>query len=133
MHSEAPSRRIDSDRAGAWITFAVITLLVAGTANVVSGIAAIDESEFFARDASYFFGDLQAYGYVALGVGIFQVLAAVGIWARTFVGVWFGVLCAGVSAMVQLLMIPAHPLWSLAIFALDVAVLHALLTHGELD
>jgi hypothetical protein len=121
----------DHDRA--WVEFAAIVLALAAVANIVGGIAAIGDSEFFNRDASHFFADVETFGVVILVVGVLQALAVVGIWARSFAGTFLGVLCAGASAFAQLLMMPAHPEWALAIFAIDVLVMYALITHGELD
>ena len=122
---------VDSGRA--WIDFAGIALLIAATANVIGGIAAIGESDFFARDASYFFGDLESYGVAILIIGAVQAIAALGVWSKSFPGTWLAVVVAGLSATAQLLMLPAHPLWALAILGVDVLIIHALLTHGELD
>jgi hypothetical protein len=120
-----PGGRIPEDHDRAWVEFAAIALALAAVANIVGGIAAIGDSHFF--------GDTETFGVVILVLGVLQALAVVGIWARSFSGTWLGVVCAGLSATVQLLMLPAHPEWSLAIFAVDVLVIYALIAHGEVD
>ena len=45
------------ERSG-WVTFAAVLLLIAGTLNVIYGIAAIGDSSFFVRDARYIISDL---------------------------------------------------------------------------
>ena len=59
---------------------------------------------------------------VAIGLGVL----AGQVWARTI-----GVLVAGLSAIVNFAFIPIYPVWSIAIIALDVAVIWALTVHGR--
>jgi hypothetical protein len=121
-------RRATDER---WVTFAVTMLAVAGTLNCIGGIAAAGDSHFFAGAARYMVGDLSSLGWVVLLLGIVQVLAAVGVRARSFAAVWIGVICAAANLVVQLLMIQAQPFWSLAIGAVDVLVIHALTAYAE--
>jgi hypothetical protein len=114
-----------------WVTFALVMLVIAGVVNCIGGIAAIGDSRFFAGSAKYIVGDLESLGWVVLGIGVVQLLAAVGIWAHSWPAVWLGVVAAGVNAIAQLLLLPAQPLWSLGIFAIDVVVLYALITYAE--
>jgi hypothetical protein len=37
---------------------------------------------------------------------------------------------ASLNALAQLLMIPAFPLWSLALFAVDILVIYGLIAYG---
>ena len=83
--------------------------------------------------------DFAIYGYFAPSIGrvffpssdaVAQILAAFGIWARNAVAVWFGVFCASLNAIAQLLMLPAYPLWSLALFAIDILVIYGLVAYG---
>jgi hypothetical protein len=41
-----------------------------------------------------------------------------------------GVIFAAVNAIAQLGAMPAYPIWSLALFALDILVIYALMVHG---
>jgi hypothetical protein len=113
------------------LTFAGTMLIVVGAANLIGGIAAVSDSKFFAGSANYMVGDLESLGWVVLVVGAVQLIAGAGIFSRAFWAVWLGVVSAGVNAIGQLLLLPAQPLWSVAIFAIDVVVMNALITHGD--
>jgi len=62
------------------VTFAGVMLLLAGTLNLVFGIAAIDGARFFTEDTEYVIGDLGALGWFVLILGALQVAAAFAIW-----------------------------------------------------
>ena len=59
-----------------------------------------------------------------------QLLAALGVWARTTGVRWLGVGIAGLNAIAQLIVIPAYPFWSLCLFTLDIVVIYGLIAHG---
>jgi hypothetical protein len=44
---------------------------------------------------------------------------------------WFAVAVLGLNAIDQMLFIPAYPLWSLMIIAVDVVALYGLCAHGS--
>ena len=44
---------------------------------------------------------------------------------------WVGVLVLSLNAIVQLLMIPAYPFWSLSIFAIDFLAIYGLCAYGS--
>jgi hypothetical protein len=44
---------------------------------------------------------------------------------------WVGVAIAALNAMVQLIAMPAYPVWSLCLIALDVLVIYGLIAHGS--
>jgi hypothetical protein len=117
------------ERSG-WVTFAGVLLLMAGALNVIYGIAAIGDSNFFDQDAQYLFSNLSTWGWVTLGVGLIQVLAAGSLWNGGLFGRIVGVSAAALSAIVALLAIPAYPFWSLAIFAIDIVIIHQICAHG---
>ena len=120
----------DEDRGLGWIVFAGIMLSIVGILNIVYGIAAIDKSTVFTANAKYVITDLNTWGWVLLGVGAIQFLAAVGIWAGSEWGRWVGIISAGANAIVQMFFIPAFPLLSVTIFAVDVLVIYGLVAYG---
>lgn len=125
-----PMREVPDDRGAGWILFAGIMVVVAGVLNVIYGIAAIDDSTFFVNDAKFIVSDLNTWGWIVLGIGVLQMLAAFSIWRGGTYGRWFGILVAGLSAIGALLSIPAYPFWSLAIFAIDLLVIYGLAAYG---
>ena len=119
------------ERGDGWIVFAGIMLMIAGVMNFIGGIAAIDDANFFIANAQFVISDLNTWGWVILLPGAVQVLTAVGIWARNQLSRWLGVGFASLNALAQLLMIAAFPLWSLALFTLDLLIVYGLVTYGR--
>ena len=113
-----------------WLLFSGIMIAAVGTLNVIYGIAAIGNSSFFVGDARYILSDLNTWGWVMLVLGALQFAAALSIWAGGSYGRWFGIAVATFNAIGALLSIPAYPLWSLAIFTVDVLVIFALTVYG---
>ena len=112
------------------VTFAGVMLLIAGVLNTLYGIAAIDSATVFVRDAHYVFGDLSTWGWFVLALGVLQIVAALAIWRGTGWARWFGVGCATVNAILQVLWLPAYPILSMIILPLDILALWGLLWYG---
>jgi hypothetical protein len=120
----------DIARGAGWLTFAGIMVLIAGILNVIWGIAAIDSANFFVEEERFIFSDLNTWGWIILTIGIIQVSASFSIWSGGQFGRWIGILGASLSAIGALLSIPAYPLWSLAIFGLDLLIIYGLSAYG---
>ena len=118
------------DRGAGWIAFAGIMLAIIGILNVIYGIAAIGDSSFFVHNTKYIVSNLNTWGWVTLIIGVIQVLAAFSIWSGGEFGRWIGIFIAGVSMIGALLSLPAYPLWSLAVFAIDVLIIYGLAAYG---
>ena len=118
-------------RAQGWVNFAGVMLLIAGTMNVIGGIAAIDDANIYVGEAHYVFGDLQGWGWAILITGALQALTGVGIVRRSQAARWAGVGFASLNSLAQLLMLAAYPLLSLALFAVDFIILFALLVYAD--
>jgi len=120
----------DAERGDGWVVFAGVMLMMVGVLNVIGGIAAIDNANFYVRDAQFILSDLNTYGWIITILGSVQVLVALGIWARNGFSRWMGVLLAAGNAVTQLLWIPAYPFWSLALFTLDILIIYGLAAYG---
>ena len=113
--------------------FAGVMLFIAGTLNVIYGVAAIGDSSFFAHDQKYILSNLNTWGWVNLVLGALQLFAAFSLWlGRLFYGrlvgpSWRSSLSGVIGA---LLSIPAYPFWSLAIFAIDIIIIHQVAKYG---
>lgn len=115
------------------IIFAVALLIILGVFNLIYGIAAIARSHVFVANAHFVFGDLRAWGWVALIVGVLQLLAGLGVMAGNQLARWFAVAVVALNAIAQMLSIPAYPFWSLTILAADIVALWALCLYGSRD
>jgi hypothetical protein len=139
--SQAPtgaSRGVEAARPGdlgpteghGWVTFAGVMILIVGVLNVIYGIAAIDNANFYVADARYVISDLATWGWIQLIVGAVQVIAAFAIWRGSEFGRWIGIGSASVNAIVQLLFLPSYPFLSLALFAVNILVIYGLVAYG---
>jgi hypothetical protein len=98
--------------------------------NIIWGIAAIAESDFFVADTRYILSGLNTWGWIVLIIGLVQGFAAYSIWAGGQFGRWLGIGMASLSAIAALMSIPAYPFWSLSIFAVDILVIYGLAAYG---
>ena len=120
----------DDARGQGLVTFAGVMLMIVAVLNTLYGIAAIDKASFFVADARYVFGDLATWGWFLLALGVLQAFAAFAIWRGAPWGRWFGVACASVNAILQMLWIPAYPILAMTVLALDIAIIYGLLAYG---
>jgi hypothetical protein len=112
------------------ILFASVLLVIIGCFNLIYGIAAIAHSHVFTANAHYVFGNLRAWGWITLIIGVLQLLAAAGVVAGNQLARWFAVAVLGLNAIDQMFFIPAYPFWSLVIIAVDVVALYGLCAYG---
>jgi hypothetical protein len=121
----------EADRGYGWVAFAGILLLIVGTINTIEGIAAIGNAHFFTANAHYVFGSLKTWGWVVLCIGVIQLLVGLGVFAKNQLARWVGVFFLSLNMIAQLLMMPAYPFWSLAVFTLDVLAIYGLVAYGS--
>jgi hypothetical protein len=124
------ARTTRADTGGGWLTFAGILLLIVGVMNFIGGIGAIDDSKFFVANTKYVLGDLNTWGWIILVLGTAQLLTAVGLFARNSFARGVGVGFASLNAIALLLMLPAYPLWALALFTMDILIIYGLVSYG---
>jgi hypothetical protein len=111
--------------------FAAILLFTGGVLNIIWGIAAIGNSHFFVANAHYVFGDLKTWGWIALILGVFEILAGLSLFKGNTYGRWFAMIAGSLVAIDALLAIPAYPFWSLAVFALSLWIVYGVAVYGE--
>ena len=121
----------DEERGYGWVIFAGVLLLFLGTINVIDGIAAIGKAHFYVGNAHYVFGDLKSWGWVALIIGVIELLVGLAVFAKNQLARWTGVGILSLNALAQLLMMPAYPFWSLCIFAIDILAIYGLVAYGK--
>jgi len=116
-----------------WVTFAGVVMLVAGSYNALSGIAAITDDDTLASQATkVLYGiDLTAWGWLWLLAGALQLLAGILILRRYEWGMALGVVIAGFSALLTIFVIFIVPLWAITVLSLDVLVIYALLSRSD--
>ena len=112
--------------------FAAVLLMIAGTLNLIYGIAAISDANFFVDSTRYVFSSLSTWGWITLILGIIQLTGGFSLIGGGTYGRVIGIAAATVGAIGALLSVGgAFPFWSLGIFAICLIVLHGLLVYGE--
>jgi len=112
--------------------FAAILLVIAGVLNVIYGIAAISDANFFVENTRYVFFSLHAWGWITVIIGVIQLTGGFSLFSGNLYGRTIGIFAASVGAIESLLAVGGtFPFWSLGIFALCVIVIHGLVVYGE--
>jgi hypothetical protein len=119
-----------ADRGAGWILFATVMFVIAACLSVIWGIAAVSSSHFFVGNAQYILSDLNTWGWIVMGFGALEALAALSVWRGGEFGRWFGILAAGLGGLAAMMSIPAYPFWSLALLAIDLLVIYGLAAYG---
>lgn len=122
---------MDHERGLGRAIFAGVLLAVGGVLNIIWGIAAIGDSSFFVQGTKFILSDLNGWGWIVLVLGILQLAASLSLASAGTFGRWFGIAAASLSAIGALLSIPAYPLWSISLFALDLFIIHGLAIYGS--
>jgi hypothetical protein len=111
--------------------FVAILLLIAGTLNVIYGIAGVSNAHFF-NNTQYVFSSLHTWGWITIVVGCIQLVAGSSLASGRTFGRVIGIIAASIGALESLLSVGgAHPWWSLAIFAVCLWILHGLVAFGS--
>jgi hypothetical protein len=112
------------------VTFAGIVLILAGSFNILDGVVALAEDDRFNGDR-LLFGDLSAWGFWWIFIGLLQLFAGQQVMKLKDVGMMMGIAFAGLNAFTQLMFIDVYPVWSLVIIALDLVIIYALATSAD--
>jgi hypothetical protein len=116
-----------------WLTFAAVILTLIGTLNAIQGFLALFDDGFFiaASGDDLLLVDYSAWGVIMLLWGALLIAAGLSVaagksWAR-----WFAVVVVCVNVIAQIGFLPAFPIWSAIMIALDVLVIYALTARWD--
>src|SRR2546423_14751548 len=79
--------------------FAGILLTVAGTLNIIYGIAAVSDSKFFVNDTTFVFSTLNTWGWITIILGVIDLTAAFSLFAGGLWGRGVGLAAATIGAL----------------------------------
>jgi hypothetical protein len=116
------------------LIFATCILILIGAFQVVAGLAAIIEGQFYVVTRNYTFDlDTTAWGWIHLLFGLLLIATGFGLFARqTWAGVT-AIVLAGLSALANFFFIPYYPFWAILVIALDIWVIWSLTRPGALE
>lgn len=110
------------------VTFAGVMLLLAGGFNLLDGIVALVDDDYY-RVEQLLFGNLTAWGVWWVCVGLMLAGTGIAVLRRSVWGVVFGVTLAGLNAITQMAFLAVYPGWSIAAMVVDGLIIMALTTH----
>jgi hypothetical protein len=130
-HTFDPESSASEPQVSGWalggIGFAASLLTLVGGFQVIAGLAAIIDDEFFVATRNYAFDlDVSTWGWIHLGFGVLLLATGVGLFGRR---AWAGVTAlflAILSAFLNFFFIPFYPFWAIVVIALDVWIIWSL-------
>jgi hypothetical protein len=129
--SDSPA--VYDDEGTGWMLFAAAMLSIVAALNLIDGVAAVSNSKFFVGNAEFVISDLKTWGWVLIVIAVLQGVVVAGILLEWRGFRWAGVTIAALNGIAQLMFMPAYPLWSLALFAVDILVIYALVAYGAVS
>ena len=119
-------------RGAGRVVFAAILLIMVGVLNIVYGIGALDDANYFVNDTRFVLDNLNTLGWVLLILGIVQLTAGFSLMGGRAYGRTLGIISGSVGAFGALLSIGgSNPWWSLCVFALCIYIVHGIVVFGE--
>jgi hypothetical protein len=134
MSDRTPTGPPVSGWAVGGIAFAATVLTIIGVFQIIAGLTAIFNDDFYVVAQNYTFDlDTSAWGWIHLLLGILLVATGWGLFSRS---AWAGVtaiMLASLSAILNFFFIPYYPFWSILVIALDIWVIWALTRPGAME
>ena len=90
------------------LTFAGVMLMLAGSFNLLLGVVALTKDESFRAD-ELLFGDLSAWGFWWLFIGLLLLWAGSQVYGRKEAGLGLGIGLAGLNVFTQLGFLDVRP------------------------
>jgi vacuolar-type H+-ATPase subunit I/STV1 len=119
-------------RGAGRVVFAAILLMLVGFVNIVYGIGALDDANYFSNDTRFVLDNLNTLGWVLIILGIIQLTGGFSLAAGNTYGRLLGIVGGTLGAIGALFSIGgSNPWWSLIVFALCVYVVHGIIVFGE--
>ena len=134
MPTQQPGRHESvSGWAVGGITFAACVLTLIGVFQIVAGLTAIFDDEFYVVTRNYTFDlDTTAWGWIHLLLGLALMGTGYGLFDRqTWAGVT-GIVLAMLSTVANFFFIPYYPLWAILVIVLNVWVIWSLTRPGAI-
>jgi hypothetical protein len=120
--------------AASGITFAATMGVLVGTFQILEGLVAVFNDDFYIVARNYTFDlDVSAWGWIHLIVGAVMVLVGFGLYARAAWAVIGGLAVAMLGALANFFFIPYYPIWALLLIALNLWIIWSLTRPGAIQ
>lgn len=122
-----------SDWAAGGITFAATMAVLVGTFQVVQGLVAVFNDDFYVVTRNYTFDlDVSAWGWIHLTIGVVMLVVGFGLYTRALWAVIGALAVAMLSALSNFFFIPYYPIWALLLIGLDAWIIWSLTRPGAI-
>jgi hypothetical protein len=119
-------------RGAGRVVFAAILLLIVGTLNIIYGIGALDDANYFVNDTRFVLDNLNTLGWVLIILGVIQLTGGFSLMAGNTYGRVIGIVGGSIGALGAVLSIgQGNPWWSLVVLFLCIYVIHGIIVFGE--
>jgi hypothetical protein len=116
------------------VAFAATVLLMVGAFQMVAGIVALFDEQFFVLAPNYTFAiDTTGWGWIHLVIGLFLIIVALALFMQQQWAAMAAIFLAVISAVANFFFIPYYPFWALLLIGLDVWVIWSLTRPGVLQ
>ena len=116
------------------ITFAAVAIMLIGGFQVIAGLAAIFDDEFFVIGRNYTFElDTTVWGWIHLLIGVLLLVTCWGLFTGAVWAMVTAIFLASLSALANFFFIPYYPFWAILVIALDVWVIWSLTRPGVIE
>jgi hypothetical protein len=117
-----------------WVVFAGVMMAVLGIFQAIEGLVALFNDGYYAVRPGGLVVHVSytVWGWTHLVVGCVAVLTGFGLLVGNMLARVVGVLIAAVSAIVNLVFIPAAPFWATIVILIDLIVIYAITVYGRL-
>lgn len=116
-----------------WIWFAALLMMTSGALNILTGLVAVigDDNAYYNTGVGLVVFDVESWGWAHLVYGVILILvgaclAAGQTWARIV-----AIVLVTLNLLTQFIILPAYPVWSIIVIAINIVVVWALIVHGD--
>ena len=121
-----------SSWAVGWAGFAGVMLVVLGVFDIIQGLVAVINDEFYVVTQEWVFEfDVTAWGWIHLILGVVLIASGIGIFSGNVAARTVGVIIAAVAMIANFAWLPYYPVWSIILIAISIAIIWALTAHGR--
>jgi hypothetical protein len=114
-----------------WSIFAGIMLAVMGVMDIIQGIVAMIEEDFYVVGREWVFEfDITAWGWIHIILGAVLVASGIGILSGNVLARMVGINVAALAMIANFAWLPYYPIWSMIIIAMCIAVIWALAVNS---
>jgi hypothetical protein len=137
MSTTQDEQRATEPEVSGWafgaIAFAATMAVLIGTFQIMEGLVAIINDEFYVVARNYTFDlDVSAWGWIHLIIGVVMLIVGFGLYSRAQ---WAGVaaiVIAMLSAVSNFFFIPYYPIWAVLLIGLNIWIIWALTRPGAI-